>query len=59
MRATLQLMMACNDEALKQYLATTGRNDTYISPASQNQLIEAVAVVIRQHIVTDITHTPV
>ena len=54
MRATLQLMMACNDEALKQHLATTGRNATYISPASQNQLIEAVAVVIRQHIVTDI-----
>ena len=31
MRATLQLMVACNDEALKQHLASTGRNATYIN----------------------------
>jgi len=54
MRATLQLMVACNDEALKQHLTTTGRNATYISPASQNLLIDAIAAVIRRHVVAEV-----
>jgi len=54
LRATLQLMVSCNDEALKQHLTTTGRNATYISPASQNQLIDAIATVIRHRVVADV-----
>jgi Domain of unknown function (DUF4371) len=53
LRATLQLMVDCNDDALKQHLMTAGRNVTYISSVSQNQLIDAICVVIRRRVVTE------
>ena len=54
LRATLQLMADCNDEALKQHLITTGRNSTYISPGSQNQIIAAICAVVRRQVVTEV-----
>ena len=52
LRATLQLMVTCNDEELRQNLNTAGKNATYISPMSQNQLIDAMASGIKRDIVT-------
>ena len=48
-------MVDCNDDSLKQHLTTTGRNATYISLASQNQLLDAISTVIRRHIVAEVT----
>ena len=45
LRATLQLMVTCNDEGIRQHLNTAGKNATYISPISQIQLIDAMASV--------------
>jgi Domain of unknown function (DUF4371) len=53
-RATLQLMLQCNDEVMRQHLCTAGKNSTYISPMSQNALIESIAVVIKRSIVESI-----
>ena len=39
---------------LKQQLTTTGRNAAYISPASQNQLIDSIAAVIRRHVLAEV-----
>ena len=50
LRATLQLMLTCNDEELRQHLNTAGKNATHISPMSQNQLIDAMASVIKRDI---------
>ena len=50
LRATLQLMVTCNDEELRQHLNTAGKNAMYISPMSQNRLIDAS--VIKRDIVT-------
>ena len=50
LRATLQLMVTCNDEELRQHLNTASKTATYISPMSQNQLIDAS--VIKRDIVT-------
>ena len=47
---TLQLMVTCNDEELRQHLNTASKTATYISPMSQNQLIDAC--VIKRDIVT-------
>lgn len=44
----------CNDESLKEHLMTTGRNATYISPASQNHLLDAISTVIRRHIAAEV-----
>ena len=52
LRATLQLMVTCNDEELRPHLNTAGKNAMYISPMSQNQLIDAMASVIKRDIVT-------
>ena len=41
LRATLQLMVTCNDEELRQHLNTASKTATYISPMTQNQLIDA------------------
>ena len=49
-RATLQLMVTCNDEELRQHLNTASKTATYISPMTQNQLIDAS--VIKRDIVT-------
>jgi len=57
MRALLQLMVTCGDDVLKQHLITAGKNATYISPVSQNQIIDAIAAVIRRHIVADVKST--
>lgn len=45
------LGLLCNDDPLKPHLTTTVRNATYISTASQNQLIDAISMVIRRHVV--------
>ena len=37
-----------------QHLITAGKNATYISPVSQNQIIDAIAAVIRRHIVAHV-----
>ena len=52
LRATLQLMVTCNDEELRQHLNTAGKNATYTSSMSQNQLINTMASVIKRDIVT-------
>jgi len=49
-------MRACNDEALKQNLTMTRWNATYILPASQNQLIDAITAVIRRHVVAEVNN---
>ena len=54
LRATLQLMVTCNDEELRQHLSTAGKNATYISPMSQNQLIDAMASVIKREIISQV-----
>ena len=54
LRATLQLMVTCNDEELRQHLSTAGKNATYISPMSQNQLIDTMASVIKHEIVSQV-----
>ena len=41
LRATLQLMVTCNDEELRQHLNTASKTATYISSMTQNQLIDA------------------
>ena len=46
----LRLMVTCNDEELRQHLNTASKTATYISPMSQNQLIDAS--VIKSDIVT-------
>ena len=50
LRATLQLMVTCNDEDLRQHLTTMSKTATYISPMTQNQQIDAG--VIKRDIVT-------
>ena len=50
LRATLQLMVTCNDEELRQHLNTASKTATYISSMTQNQLIDAS--VIKRDIVT-------
>lgn len=41
LRATLQLMTACDDDVLREHLFTTSLRTTYISPQAQNELITA------------------
>ena len=52
-RATLQLMVESGDAVLKRHLDTTGKRATYISPASQNQLVQAIDTVLRRDIVAE------
>jgi hypothetical protein len=54
LRALLQLMVECNDDVLKQHLATTGKNATYISPVSQNVLIESMSTVMQRKILAEV-----
>lgn len=54
LRATLQLMLECNDVVLTQHLSTARQNSTYISPLSQNAIIDAVATVIKRSIVASV-----
>ena len=52
-RATLQLMVECRDDVLKRHLDTAGRRATYISPASQNQLLQAIDTVLRRDVAAE------
>jgi len=53
-RVLLQLMVDCNDNTLKEHLTSTGRNATYISPVSQNALIESMSTVIQSKILAEV-----
>lgn len=53
-RATLQLMIACDDKILKDHFSGVAKNATYISPNSQNQLINAITVTFEQFIIKQV-----
>ena len=53
-RACLQLMVSCNDQVLKQHINNCASNASYLSPKSQNELIEAIAFVMRQEVVKEL-----
>ena len=53
-RATLQLMAECGDTVLKEHLKSAKKNATYISPASQNDLIESVEITMREAVVEEL-----
>jgi len=52
-RACLQLMVSCNDEILKQHINGCASNASYISPKSQNELIDAIASVMQQEVMKE------
>jgi len=54
LRATLQLMAACNDEVLRHHLVTASRNATYMSSNSQNDIIDAIATTFEQFIASQV-----
>ncbi len=54
LRALLQLMMDCNDTVLRGHFLNTPRNATYISPLSQNAIIESAGQVLLRQIVLEV-----
>jgi hypothetical protein len=54
LRALLQMMVQCDDCVLKEHFMSAGKNATYISPCSQNDLIESMATVIKHTIVLEV-----
>ena len=53
-RAILQLMMSCGDAVLKQHIQVCKRNASYVSWKAQNELIEAVAVILTKDMVSEV-----
>lgn len=53
-RALLQLMISCGDDILKQHVETCKKNASYISWSSQNDLIQAIGVVLTEDIVVEV-----
>ena len=56
-RSTLQLMIGCNDQTLKDHFAHAEKRATYISPVIQNQLIDSIRICIQENIVNDLSKT--
>ena len=52
-RATLQLMASCGDNELKKHMQKSSHSN-YISPQSQNELIEIIATVMANKIVEEV-----
>ena len=53
-RATLHLMTECGDSVLREHLTSGCKNATYISPNSQNSLINAIDAVLRRSIADEV-----
>ena len=53
-RALLAFRVEAGDRTLKQHLATAGRNATYLSKTSQNELIRLCGDVVSERIVQDL-----
>lgn len=53
LRACLQLMVACNDEVLRRHIDGCPLHASYISPKSQNELIDAIGQVMQQEVVLE------
>ena len=51
-RATLQLMCTSGDSILAEHISSTRKRGTYISPLSQNQLIENIGTVLTRDVVS-------
>ena len=54
LRALLQLMIDCDDEILRKHFRTAPKHATYISPLSQNQIIDAISNVMQRKIVSEV-----
>ena len=54
LRALLQLMIDCDDEILRKHFRTAPKRATYISPLSQNQIIDAISNVMQRKIVSEV-----
>ena len=52
--ATLQLMAACNDTVLRQYIETAGWKSSYIYPQVQNDIISACNSVLQRSIIAEV-----
>ena len=53
-RATLQLMASSGDRVLKEHLDSAGRNATYISPSSQNDLIKVIEETMKEAVLSEV-----
>ena len=47
-------MVECNDKVLEQYLHTTSRIATHISPMSQNAVIQTISTIMQTSIIDEV-----
>ena len=56
-RSTLQFMIGCDDQILRQHCQHSARNSTYISPLAQNQLIDSIQTHMQEQIINELSRT--
>ena len=56
-RALLRFMTDCGDEVIQSHITTCSQNATYISWNSQNQLIAAIGIVLKNKVVNEVNES--